>query len=209
MATTKQTTLNTLVKPLFAKSLPLNDICSEVAKATFSGALKEEIAFDKITNRVKEEGSILGFILDEKGLNEKVSTLIEDTKNLPSTFVELVKLSEELSQKFYKDSGKILDAFKANWKGDFPVNYRLDTDWTDTIENQVLFEIFKGDSNQSIESLMKACREQLHTKETESTPSSKLTEKRADQYTKKVLKWFKLFQKIADKHGTETTKLFK
>jgi len=206
--TARKPTFSIVVKKCFEASTPLNDICTEVVKMYITNGT--EFDFNKINPMVKNWGSENGFIIDEKALTEKVSAIIADKENLPSTYVDLVKLTEKLSNQFYKDAGKILDCFKINWEeANFPVDYKLSSDWTDTIENQVLFEIFKSESGQSIEQLMQECRKHLMTKETESTPASHLTEKRADQYTRKVLKWFVLFQKIVEKHGIEINNFYK
>lgn len=208
MTTNTQKTLSQVVKPLFEKALPLNDICTQVMTVQIAGKLNPSIPFDKVSSQVKEEGQILGFILDSDQLNKKVIEVIKSTKELPSSYVDVFNMADALAQKVYKDSHKLMDLFRANWVGDFPIDYKLDTDWNDTIENQVFFEIFKGEPTMSTEDLLKACRENLHTKETESSPSHKLAEKRADQYTKKVLKWYKLTQKIFEKHGEQALKSF-
>jgi len=200
MTNKKQMTLSQVVKPLFKKHLSLNDICTNVMTASINGTLSEVIPFDKVSSEVKREGSTLGYILTDSQLHTKVEKFLSNVKILPSAYSDTVKLAEKFSLTVYKDTLKVLDVFKECWTGTFPVNYKLDSDWDDTIENQVLYEIFKSDESVTVENLMQNCRTNLHTKETESSPSHALTEKRADQYTKKVLKWFKLFQKISEKH---------
>lgn len=200
--------LNTLIINSFKASMSLNDICTEVMKESISGNLDNNIAFGDVQSTVKNVGQENGFILSDLGLSDKVKELIETGKEVPSTYTEVLKLAESLANKYYKSSASTLQALKDNWVGEFPINYRLESEWQDTIENQVLFEIYKSNPDTKISELMQACRDNLMTKETESSPSHKLTEKRADQYTKKVLKWYKLFQKISEKHGEDVTKMF-
>ena len=211
MTTTKKQNTETFVKSLFKKEMNLNDICTNVMKESISGNLDKEIPFDQVQSTVKTIGIENNFILSDLGLSDKVKSLLQTGKEIPNSYSEVLKLADNLANKYYKSTAKALQALKDNWnvtESEFPVNYRLETEWNDTIENQVLFEIYKANPDTSISELMEACRTNLMTKETESSPAHKLTEKRADQYTKKVLKWFKLFQKISEKHGDEIVNMF-